>query len=178
MKWPSRRALGMLALLGAAASMMAMGNDEGHAPARKERANLRQVAMTSSQPTETTRHASTMERVELERMSGQSRRPDSGNEIGDAFNAVSWYVPPPPPPPPPPPQPMAPTLPFTYLGNFKNPDSPVQIIILGWAGRVYTVSEGEVINSIYRVGPVTNGVLEFTYLPLNIKQSLNTDITS
>ena len=59
-------------------------------------------------------------RVELERLS----RPDAATdqEVGNAFSAISWYVPPPPPPPPkyvPPPPPTAPPLPFSYFGRYE-----------------------------------------------------------
>ncbi|OGT00743.1 MAG: hypothetical protein A3F73_06225 [Gallionellales bacterium RIFCSPLOWO2_12_FULL_59_22] len=181
MKWPWRT-LGKWGLLGAAtgAIAMSMSTDEEQGRAENGRAKPRQVAMASPRPAEALERAPVVKRVELERLLGQGSQPDSGKEIGNAFNATSWYVPPPPSalPPPPPPKPMAPPLPFTYLGHFKSPDSPADIIILSWAERVYTVTEGEVINGTYRVGPVMSGRIEFTYLPLDIKQSLNADMSS
>lgn len=182
MKRPSWRLFGKWALLGTAISVivMAMIPDEEPDHARKGRAKM-QVAMASSLSAETTKRVPVVERVEFERLLGQNQQPDNGKEIGNAFNAISWYVPPPPPPPPPPQppaKPAAPPLPFIYLGHFKNPDSPVQTLILGRADRVYTVSEGEVIDGIYRIGPITAGMLEFIYLPLNVKQLLNTDVSS
>jgi len=39
--------------------------------------------------------------------------------------------------------------------------------------RIYTVSEGEVIDNTYRVERLTGGQLELTYLPLNIKQTIS-----
>ena len=183
MKRPSWNPLGKWALLGASVSgiVMAMGTGGESGQAKTGRTMARQVAMVPPRTAETTKHESLAEIAEFVRLLGQKQRSDSGQEIGNAFNALSWYVPPPPPPPPPPQppaKPVAPPLPFTYLGHFKNPDLPVPVIILGRADRVYTVSEGEVIDDTYLVGPAAAGMLEFTYLPLNIKQSLKTDIAS
>ena len=114
------------------------------------------------------------ERLEFERMLQQKQQADGDREIGNAFNATSWYVPPPPPPSLPPPPPTAPPLPFTYFGQYKDPGSAAMVIFLSNADRVYTVSEGDVIDGTYSVGPITSGQLELTYLPLSIKQSLNT----
>lgn len=142
---------------------------------------MRQAATTSSRPVEAVKHASVMERVELERLPRQKQPPDGDKEVGNAFSVISWYVPPPPPPPLPPlppAKPVAPPLPFVYLGHYKNADSSKRIIILGGADRVYTVSEGDVIDGTYRVGPATAGMLEFTYLPLDVKQSLSMDMSS
>ena len=109
--------------------------------------------------------------VELDRL----RRPHAKTDIGDAFGATSWYVPPPPPPlqpPAPPPVPTAPPLPFTYLGRYE--DAPTQLAILVNGERMYTVAAGDVIEGIYRIERVTPGMVELTYLPLNIKQTLGT----
>lgn len=182
MKRPPWNSLVKWALLGAAGSAIVMAVASGDEPPteRKGRVKMRQVSMAMPQPAGSTKRALPAgERVELERLAGP--KPDGDGEIGNAFGALSWYVPPPPPPAPllpPPAQPAAPPLPFTYLGHFKDPDSPAPVIILGRADRVYTVSEGEVIDGTYRVGPVTAGLIEFTYLPLNAKQSLNTDAAS
>ncbi len=118
-------------------------------------------------------------RVELERLA----RPESGQEVGqqeaDAeysiFSVTSWYVPPPPPPPqppPPPPEPTAPPLPFSYLGRYQESQSLIIMLVKG--DRIYTVSAGEVIENIYRVEGVSGGRVELTYLPLNIRQTIDT----
>jgi len=113
--------------------------------------------------------------VELERLALQSQRQEGEAEVGNVFGATSWYVPPPPPPPvkpPPPPKPTAPPMPFTYLGLYE--DTPPVVVMLVKGDRVYTVSEGDVIENTYRVEHVAAGVVELTYLPLNIKQSIST----
>ncbi len=97
-------------------------------------------------------------------------------EFHGAFAPTSWYVPPPPPPPPkpePPPKPTAPPLPFTYLGRYDEGDT-AEVVMLLKGDRIYTVSEGEVIDNTYRVEKVAPGAVELIYLPLNIKQSLRT----
>ena len=185
MKRPSWSTLGKWALLGASLSgiVMAMGTGEEPAQAKKGRAAMREITMTAPRTAETIKRETLAEIAEFERLLNQKQPPDDGEEIGNAFDTISWYAPPPPQPaqpalPQPPAEPVAPPLPFTYLGHFKNQDLPAPVIILGRADRVYTVSEGEVIDDTYRIGPVTAGILELTYLPLNIKQSLKTDVAS
>lgn len=111
-------------------------------------------------------------RVELERM-----QPRQAAEVGKLFGAMSWYVPPPPPPPQPPrkplpPPPSAPPMPFSFLGRYVEDEALIILLVKG--ERIYTVSEGEVIENTYRVERLMGGVLEMTYLPLNIKQTINT----
>lgn len=113
--------------------------------------------------------------IELERLNREdaSAKPEPG--ASTVFRAMSWYVPPPPPPPkppPPPPPPTAPPLPFSFLGRYE--EEGTRIILLVRGDRIYTVSEGEVIDNVYRVDHLTGGLLELTYLPLNIKQTLST----
>lgn len=120
--------------------------------------------------------------VELERLArlqpppeGAARDMEHSVEFGNVFSATSWYVPPPPPPPQPPappPAPSAPPVPFTYLGSYE--DAPMALVILVSGERLYTVAEGDVIDDTYRIERVTAGRVELTYLPLNIKQYLNT----
>ena len=62
-------------------------------------------------------------------------------------------------------------MPFTFLGIYQ--DSPRLVIILSRGDRVYTVSEGDVIDGTYRVDQVTDSAVELMYLPLKIKQTLS-----
>lgn len=117
--------------------------------------------------------------VELERLKQQDAKKHAEAEIGNVFGAISWYVPPPPPPPPPPappPKPTAPPLPFGYLGTYQDAAMPVVILVKG--DRIYTVSEGDVIDGTYRIEQVAAGQIELTYLPLNIRQLISTGGTS
>lgn len=112
-------------------------------------------------------------------------RPDldgeSGAPAGDTFAAMSWHVPPPPPPPapvvkpPPPPPPAAPPVPFTFMGRYE--DGGVRTILLVKDDRIYTVTEGEVIDKTYRIERLAAGRLELTYLPLGTKQSITAEGT-
>ena len=105
------------------------------------------------------------------------QRATASGGIANAFEGTSWYVPPPPPPPPPPakplppPPPAAPPLPFTYLGRYQESSKPIFFLVKG--DSVLSVSEGDVIEGAYRIDGLEGSVLSLTYLPLNIKQTIN-----
>ena len=102
------------------------------------------------------------------------QRGANAGETGNAFESKSWYVPPPPPPPAkplPPPPPTAPPLPFTYLGRYDDLAKPVIFLVRG--DRVLLVSAGDVIEGTYRVDGIVGTALGLTYLPLNIRQTLD-----
>jgi hypothetical protein len=107
----------------------------------------------------------------------QLRREAEAVEPGNVFTSKSWYVPPPPPPPPPPvkvappPPPTAPPLPFTFLGRYVDAGQPVFFLVKG--DIVLTVKQGDIIEGNYRVDGIVGSQLGLTYLPLNIKQSLD-----
>ena len=108
----------------------------------------------------------------LEKMANRAAAED---EAVDIFKGKSWYVPPPPPPPPmpvPPPPPTAPPMPFAYLGSYRGDDGRL-IIFLTRNDRIYSVSPGDVLEGIYRVEEIASGQLVLTYLPLNIRQTIN-----
>lgn len=99
------------------------------------------------------------------------RAPVHANAV-NVFASKSWYVPPPPPKALPPPPPTAPPLPFTYMGKLS--DTPGNLTIFLVRGdQVYTVKPGDVIDTIYRVEGVNAGQLTLTYLPLDVKQTIN-----
>lgn len=146
----------------------------------------KQSPMRASSPSATENKSRTTEvgRVELERLAGLESQQIDKKRMGDAFNITSWYVPPPAPrmtakpvvvAPPPPPVPTAPPLPFTYLGRYG--DTETRTIILSKGDRVYTVAVGDVIENTYRVEKSAMGMVNLTYLPLNIEQSLRTGET-
>ena len=62
-------------------------------------------------------------------------------------------------------------MPFTYLGSYQ--DASRLVIILSKGDRVYTVSPSDVIEGNYRVESIKGQSLEMTYLPLNIRQTIN-----
>lgn len=95
----------------------------------------------------------------------------------DLFAGHSWRrpepapAPPPPAPPPPPAEPVAPPLPFVYIGTLAE-DGQETLYYLEHGAQVLTVKAGAAIGSDYRlIGPRAGG-LEFHYLPLDQRQTL------
>lgn len=98
------------------------------------------------------------------------------NEVAavDIFAPKSWYVPPPPPPPAvaaPPPAPVAPPLPFRYIGQLADINGK-PVIYLVKSETVLVVSVGEIIEQDYRLDSVNETQLAFTYLPMKTQQLL------
>ena len=167
MRMPTKREWTMLALVLPVILLAAAGTD----PADEEGA-VAAVAQPHRTYAEIRGKANTGE-LDLARL----RREVSAAEPENAFATKSWYVPPPPPPPAPPPKPLpppapkAPPLPFTYLGKFQDAAAPVIFLVRG--DRILTVSAGDVIEGTYRVDGIVGATLGLTYLPLNIKQTLD-----
>ncbi|MBI4998634.1 MAG: hypothetical protein HZC22_17400 [Rhodocyclales bacterium] len=184
-----------LAGLSAAAIAAAAVPDEAQPP----RGSLRAIDHARPRPTVTTPMAHTVQ-LDIERLrrlrparaeepvqspeatSGQAdvnsmvEQAPPGAGVVDAFATRTWYVPPPPPPPvvaAPPPKPTAPPLPFAYMGSYDDAEGPT-VIMLVRSDRLYTVSEGDLIDGTYRIERVQGGVIEMTYLPLQEKQQLAT----
>jgi hypothetical protein len=156
-------------------------DDNGGDVAKAARPTKQSSTNSAAPPTAVTKlRTREVGRVELERLVKPESQQLEKRKVGDAFNATSWYVPPPQPrfvPPPPviqapPPVPTAPQLPFTYLGRYGDTDS--RTIILSKGERVYTVAVGDVIENTYRIEKFSPGMVNLTYLPLNIQQSLRT----
>ena len=107
-------------------------------------------------------------RLSMEKL--QRAHGESSNDIQDLFKAKSWYVPPPPPKPVPPPPPVPPPLPFTYMGKLLE-EGKLTVFITN-QDRNYAVKAGDTIDGSYRVDSVENQRVLFTYLPLNMQQTL------
>lgn len=169
---------GKLAFVGisVAAIVMTAASVDGDGAAKTAQVGTKQPAKPdSSRVVGRKQSPSEAAHVELDRLARRLQQKDREAEVGNVFSATSWVVPPPPPPPvkpAPPPPPTAPPLPFTYLGRYE--ESPAVIIMLVKGDRIYTVSEGDVIENTYRIERVAAGMVELTYLPLNIKQSIST----
>ena len=89
------------------------------------------------------------------------------------FPEQTWYIPPPPPPPPPyvpPPPPQAPALPFSYMGRWTDAGQTTYYLARGTLP--VSVRAGQVLDGVWRLEPVSGGLLNFTYLPLNQTRSL------
>jgi hypothetical protein len=92
----------------------------------------------------------------------------------DAFMTQSWAPPPPPPPPAVPDSPAAPSappLPFSYLGHIEQDGNTLMFLVQ--QDRNYVLKEGDVLDGTYQLDEVRPDLLTFTYLPLNIKQTLH-----
>jgi hypothetical protein len=89
-------------------------------------------------------------------------------EGDDLFPAHSWR---PPPPPAPPVQPMAPPLPFEFKGRME--EGGHSLIFLARQQMMLVVKQGDTLDGLYHVDALTPWSVEFTYLPLKQKQSLN-----
>jgi hypothetical protein len=115
--------------------------------------------------------------VELERLkhradaAAKAPADAAKGDVTNAFSSTSWYVPPPPVKPPPPPKPTAPPLPFTFMGRYDDANKAVVMLVKG--DRLYTVSEGDVIDGTYRVDRISDKSVELMYLPLHEKQTLS-----
>jgi hypothetical protein len=110
-----------------------------------------------------------------------AREPAADAAITNVFAATSWQPAAPPPPAPStapataavmPAPPVAPPLPFRFLGRYGDGDSLIVMLVKG--EQLYLVSAGDTIDDAYRVDRVSATMVELTYLPLNLKQSLST----
>lgn len=91
-------------------------------------------------------------------------------EIQDVFKSKSWFVPPPPPKPTPPPPPAPPPLPFKYFGKLE--EAGQLTVFVTKQDRNYALKAGDSIDGAYRVERVDAKGVTFTYLPLNMQQTL------
>lgn len=169
MRWPSKREWALLAFVPALVLIGARAEKEGD----DRSANIVQ-ARPAGKATRGGRAAASTVALDL----GSLNRDKHAVRPGNPFSSKTWYVAPPPPPPPPPPvkvapaPPTAPRLPFTYVGRYADSGKPVFFLMKG--NRLLTVSQGDVIDGTYRVEGVVGSLLGLTYLPLNIRQNLDT----
>ena len=98
------------------------------------------------------------------------RESGAAPKIEDVFQPKSWYVPPPPPKAGPPPPPAPPPLPFTYMGKLQ--EDGRLTVFLTQQDRNYAVKTGDTLDGVYRVDSVEAQRVVFTYLPLNMQQTL------
>lgn len=71
---------------------------------------------------------------------------------------------------PPLPQPVAPPMPFQYVGRIEGREGST--ILLSRGAESFSVKAGEPIDNDYRLESVTSEALTVVYLPLNERQTL------
>lgn len=67
--------------------------------------------------------------------------------------------------------PVAPPLPFRYVGQLEDAEGKV-IVYLARGENVHTVRVGDVVEAQYRLDALDNGQATLTYLPMNQQQML------
>lgn len=91
--------------------------------------------------------------------------------VGEAFGPRSWTPPTKPAAgPPPPPRPVAPALPFDFLGRVEDKGAPT--VILRRGKDVVLARERQNIDAAYRLEAIGPDGLVITYLPLDQQQVL------
>jgi hypothetical protein len=69
------------------------------------------------------------------------------------------------------PAPTAPPLPFVYVGKMIE-QGKTPTVFLERQARIYVVHEGDAIDSNYRVDAINVPLMTLTYIPLDIKQTV------
>ena len=100
--------------------------------------------------------------------------PAAQGEIVELFPRQSWT--PPPAANAAPDQPVAPPLPFTYGGGYTEGNNIFAFLIEGV--KMHTVRQGDTVNGTYRVDNIAPGEIALTYLPLGLRQNLQTGSTT
>lgn len=98
------------------------------------------------------------------------------DDVADVFTSKSWYVPPPPPKPVPPPPPAPPPMPYAYMGKLVEEGKIT--VFLTKQNRNYAIKQGDTLDGSYRIDTVDGSRVVFTYLPLNMQQTLITGGTN
>jgi len=69
-----------------------------------------------------------------------------------------------------PPPPVAPTLPFIYIGKLG--ENGKYTVFVSARGKNYAVKAGETVAQLYRIEEIRPPMMTVTYLPMNIKQTM------
>jgi len=102
---------------------------------------------------------------------------DKAKTTQDLFKGHAWYVPPPPPKPvpvkvEPPPPPAAPPVPFFYMGKLEQAPQVTQVF-LTLNNKVFSVTIGKNVDTLWRLDKEEANTLTFTYLPLGLTKVLS-----
>ncbi len=100
-------------------------------------------------------------------------------DTGQPFVSTSWLPPPPPPPKPvvvvaaPPAAPVAPPLPFTFVGLVEK-GTPKPQAFLARGDELLVVSQGDLLdNGAYRIDTLSPSQIVFIHVPTNTKQIIS-----
>lgn len=101
---------------------------------------------------------------------------DKSLKSQDIFKVKTWYLPPPPPKPAAvqveKPVPVAPPVPFFYLGKLEDGPQGKQIF-LSANNKVLSVWVGKNVDPVWRLDKEDANALTFTYLPLGLVKVLS-----
>jgi hypothetical protein len=172
MRWPSRREWGLLAIALAVILFAAH--------AERQRASSAAAVVEPRPAGRAAPRAAAVPLLDLERLQRGAR----GLRPQDVFAAKSWNEAPKAPAPEaaakpasavnaPPAPPSAPPLPFSYLGRYAAAERSVFFLVRG--DRILMARQGDVIDGTYRVEGIVGSLLGLTYLPLNVRQNLDTE---
>lgn len=107
------------------------------------------------------------------------KREQSNNQPVNLFEVHSWLEVPqikktrPLPVPPP----VAPAVPFSYMGKLEDTPKGTQVFLMT-NGRLFSVLEGEKIDQHWRLDAENADSLHLTYLPLNLPKILSKSVTA
>ena len=101
-------------------------------------------------------------------------RDSTSNNYPNLFPVQSWAVVAKPiqVKPAPLPPPSAPNVPFIYMGKLEDESSGTQVFLM-LNNKVYSVSKGGLVDAMWRLDREDTQQLFFTYLPLNLPQTLS-----
>jgi hypothetical protein len=99
-----------------------------------------------------------------------SRPTASGTPRRDLFSARSWNPPLPPLPPPAVASPVAPPLPFTFIG--KKLEGQAWEVYLGRGEQTFIVRQGQALEGVWQIDKIAPPSMEVTYRPLRQVQTL------
>lgn len=92
-------------------------------------------------------------------------------EVGHAFQTKSWAPPTAPGPRPEPPKPVAPPIPYTFLGRMDSDEA--QKVFLRRGKELVVAAERETLDGGWRLETIGPDGLVLTYLPLNQQKILS-----
>jgi hypothetical protein len=169
--------LGAALLLTVAATAAVNSKDEEfNGTAHREMAKpkeLNTLEVSARAPVKDKEHLVTTEMPSVILLVDQLKRPAFPDTVKDMFLSKSWYVPPPPPKivAGPPPVPTAPPFTYQYIGKMLEEENH-SAVFLENKSRIFIVRAGDTIDSKYRVDAINPPVMTLTYLPLDLKQTV------